>query len=101
MAAKQVKLTLRCSAAFEVPAAGTAGTSVGIWVGIDGLVPNSPLIQGGIFVDVDNSGSASYSSWSEWIPDLPHFYDQTVPIKGGDSQFSALSSQLSFFIEDY
>ncbi len=93
---KKVKLTLRSSAAFVVPAAGAPGTSVAIWAGIDGIAPNSPLIQGGIFVDVSSSGAISYSSWSEWVPDFPVFYDQTVPIQADDSQYSALSSELTF-----
>lgn len=84
---KRAILTLQHFIEFTVPIAGAKGTSIAIWVGIDGVATDAPGIQGGIHVSVGDDGIASYETWTEWIPDLAVSYDQdTFSFKSGDGK---------------
>ena len=49
-----------------------------VWVGIDGNTYSTAILQTGIDLVVDTSGTASFSAWYEWYPDYAYDFDLTI-----------------------
>lgn len=87
-------MTLRRSLLIQIrvievtlPAAPGKGESVAIWVGIDGVAPGSPLIQGGVLLSTGTDGTTGCWAWTEWVPDLPVYeLPSKFGCKAGDSE---------------
>ncbi|KAJ9297888.1 hypothetical protein DTO271G3_4109 [Paecilomyces variotii] len=73
-----------------IPASATNVQAASVWVGIDGLVNESAILQTGIDIVAFQGEKARYKAWYEWYPD-PAIH-LGLAIEAGDVIFMAVHS---------
>ena len=81
-------------------------TNSGLWVGLDGYVGATDLVQAGTaqnYLDLDNLNFANYYAWTEVVPNQPNGQPLPLNISAGDQMFVDVwvsDGQANFLVAD-